>query len=92
MRVKSVLWVFLAFVFCAGAAGAAEEVPFHIGIMTGTVSQSEDDLRGAELMIQKYGSTSEGGMITHITYPDSFMSEMETTIGQTILKKILTLI
>ena len=52
MRVKSVLWVFLAFVFCAGAAGAAEEVPFHIGIMTGTVSQSEDDLRGAELMIQ----------------------------------------
>ena len=36
LRVKSVLWVFLAFVFCAGAAGAAEEVPFHIGIMTET--------------------------------------------------------
>ena len=81
MRVKSVLWVFLAFVFCAGAAGAAEEVPFHIGIMTGTVSQSEDDLRGAELMIQKYGDTAQGGMITHITYPDSFMTEQETTIG-----------
>ncbi|MBQ9565792.1 MAG: DUF3798 domain-containing protein, partial [Synergistaceae bacterium] len=50
--------------------------------MTGTVSQSEDDLRGAELMIQKYGDSSKGGMITHVTYPDNFMSEMETTITQ----------
>ncbi|MBQ4419032.1 MAG: DUF3798 domain-containing protein [Synergistaceae bacterium] len=55
---------------------------FHIGIMTGTVSQSEDDLRGAELLIKKYGDASKGGMITHITYPDQFMSEMETTITQ----------
>ena len=59
--------------------GAAK---FHIGIVTGTVSQSEDDLRGAELMIAKYGDVSKGGMITHITYPDQFMSEMETTITQ----------
>ncbi|MBQ7569692.1 MAG: DUF3798 domain-containing protein, partial [Synergistaceae bacterium] len=50
--------------------------------MTGTVSQSEDDLRGAELLIKKYGDASKGGMITHITYPDQFMSEMETTITQ----------
>jgi hypothetical protein len=64
----------------AGAAWAAE-APFHIGIMTGTVSQSEDDLRGAERMIEEYGDSSKGGMITHITYPDNFMSEMETTIG-----------
>ena len=41
-----------AFCFCAPAMA---EAPFHIGIVTGTVSQSEDDLRGAELMIQKYG-------------------------------------
>ena len=84
MRMKSVLWGLLILVFCAGATGAAEEAPFHIGIMTGTVSQNEDDLRGAELLIQKYGSTSEGGMITHLTYPDNFMSEMETTIGQLV--------
>ena len=84
MRMKSVLWGLLIFVFCAGATGAAEKAPFHIGIMTGTVSQNEDDLRGAELLIQKYGSTSEGGMITHLTYPDNFMSEMETTIGQLV--------
>ena len=73
----------MVFLF-AGAAAAAEEAPFHIGIMTGTVSQSEDDLRGAELMIQKYGNSAERGMITHLTYPDNFMSEMETTIGQIV--------
>jgi len=64
------------------AAKKAEEAPFHIGIVTGTVSQSEDDLRGAELMIEQYGDSAKGGMITHVTYPDNFMSEMETTITQ----------
>ena len=63
---QSVLWGLLIFVFCAGATGAAEEAPFHIGIMTGTVSQSEDDLRGAEPMIQKYGNSAEGGMVTQL--------------------------
>ncbi|OUO93953.1 DUF3798 domain-containing protein [Cloacibacillus sp. An23] len=71
--------VMLAFCFCAPAMADA---PFHIGIVTGTVSQSEDDLRGAELMLQKYGDVSNGGMIQHLTYPDNFMSEMETTISQ----------
>ena len=52
--------------------------------MTGTVSQSEDSLRGAELMLERYGNSSEGGMITHVTYPDNFMSEMEVTIGQLV--------
>jgi len=63
-------------------AATANPAPFHIGIVTGTVSQSEDDLRGAELAIQKYGDVSKGGMIKHLTYPDNFMSEMETTITQ----------
>ena len=71
--------VLAAFCFCAPAMA---EAPFHIGIVTGTVSQSEDDLRGAELMIQKYGDVADGGMIQHLTYPDNFMSEMETTISQ----------
>ena len=62
---------------------AAAEVPeqFHIGIVTGTVSQSEDDLRGAEALIAEYGSVSEGGMVQHLTYPDNFMEEQETTIS-----------
>ena len=67
-----------------GPACAADPAPFHIGIMTGTVSQSEDSLRGAELMIRRYGDSASGGMITHVTYPDNFMSEMETTIGQLV--------
>ncbi len=34
-------------------AKAPEKAAFHIGIVTGTVSQSEDDLRGAELAIRE---------------------------------------
>jgi hypothetical protein len=55
---------------------------YHIGIVTGTVSQSEDDLRGAEELIRRYGAVSSGGIIQHITYPDSFMDQQETTITQ----------
>ena len=83
MKLKSVLLALLVCGLFALPALAAEP-DFHIGIVTGTVSQSEDDLRGAELMIQKYGDTAKGGMITHITYPDSFMTEQETTIGQIV--------
>jgi hypothetical protein len=64
------------------ASTALADAAFHIGICTGTVSQSEDDLRGAEAMIAKYGDVADGGMIKHITYPDNFMQEMETTISQ----------
>ncbi|HJA07936.1 MAG TPA: DUF3798 domain-containing protein [Candidatus Mailhella merdigallinarum] len=79
---------FVASMLCLGAvafaghASAAEPAKFHIGICTGTVSQSEDDLRGAEALIKKYGDVADGGMIKHITYPDNFMTEMETTISQ----------
>ena len=80
---KAPLLLFAALLaLCLCTAASAKEAPFHIGIVTGTVSQSEDDLRGAELMIKKYGDVSKGGMIKHLTYPDNFMSEMETTIAQ----------
>jgi len=52
---------------------------FKIGVVTGTVSQSEDDLRGAEQLIKEYKD-----MIVHVTYPDNFMQEMETTISQIV--------
>ncbi len=55
---------------------------YHIGIVTGTVSQSEDELRGAEALIAKYGEADKGGMIKHVTYPDNFTQEQETTIQQ----------
>lgn len=57
---------------------------YHIGIVTGTVSQSEDNLRGAEKVMEKYGAADKGGKIVHITYPDNFMQEMETTISQIV--------
>jgi len=78
--------VFLALIalvtFFAG--GALADAPFHIGIMTGTLSQSEDDLRGAEKLIEMYGDVANGGMIKHVTYPDNFSSEMETVIAQLV--------
>lgn len=66
----------------ASSAFAQEPAKFHIGICTETVSQAEDDLRGAEELIKRYGDASYGGMIKHITYPDNFMTEQETTISQ----------
>lgn len=57
-------------------------VTFHIGIVTGTVSQAEDEQRGAEAMIAKYGDADKGGMVRHLNYPDNYMQEQETTIQQ----------
>ncbi|MBR7064994.1 MAG: DUF3798 domain-containing protein [Treponema sp.] len=84
---KNILFVLLAsaliFVSCAKKQSSSA-ASFHIGIATGTVSQSEDDLRGAEELIARYGSVADGGMIQHITYPDDFMSQQETTISQIV--------
>jgi hypothetical protein len=68
----------LAILLVAGSAAAAAK--YHIGVMTGTVSQSEDDLRGAEQLIKEHGAVKDGGMIQHLTYPDDFMSQQETVI------------
>ncbi len=53
---------------------------YHIGIVTGSVSQSEDDRRGAEAFQAKYGEDK----VTLAIYPDNFTEELETTI-QTIV-------
>ncbi|MBU3128814.1 DUF3798 domain-containing protein [Clostridium tagluense] len=66
---------------CAKKPAVTETKKMHIGIVTGTVSQGEDDLRGAEAMIKKYGDAASGGMIKHVTYPDNFTQELETTIS-----------
>lgn len=56
----------------------------HIGIVTGTVSQAEDEFRAAQEAIKKYGNADEGGMIRHDTYPDRFEAEQETTISKIV--------
>ena len=64
------------------AEAPAEEAgeKFHIGIVTGSVSQSEDDRRGAEAFQAKYGEEN----VILAVYPDNFPEEQETTI-QTIV-------
>ena len=67
-----------------GSQAADSGAQYHIGICTGTVSQSEDDLRGAEELIRRYGRVADGGMIQHITYPDNFMDQQEVVISQIV--------
>lgn len=57
---------------------------YHIGIVTGTVSQAEDEFRAAEKAIELYGSADNGGIIKHDTYPDRFEAEQETTISKIV--------
>ncbi len=54
----------------------SEGADFHIGIVTGSYSQSEDDRRGAEAFQDKYGDD----MVTLAIYPDNFTEELDTTI------------
>ncbi|HRC82891.1 MAG TPA: DUF3798 domain-containing protein [Rectinema sp.] len=74
----------LAFLVVGTDVFAQAKAKFHIGIATETVSQAEDDLRGAEQLIKEYGSVKDGGMIQHITYPDDFMSQQETYISNVV--------
>jgi len=74
----------LTFILAGADVFAQTKAKFHIGVVTGTVSQSEDDLRGAERLIKDYGSVKTGGMIQHITYPDDFMSQQETFISSVV--------
>lgn len=59
------------------ATVALSKPTYKIGIATSTVSQNEDEYRGAEAAIKKYPD-----LIKHVTYPDNFMQEQETFIAQ----------
>lgn len=69
---------------CGGGNGSTtdstESSEFKIAIVTGTVSQSEDDRRGAEAIQAKYGEDR----VLLATYPDNFTEEYDTTV-QTIV-------
>lgn len=78
----AVVFVTLALFLIAGSAFAAAK--YHVGIVTGTVTQSEDDLRGAEQLIKEHGAVKDGGMFQHLTYPDDFMSQQETFISSVV--------
>lgn len=67
----------LSTVACTDTTSGDGDPEYKIGIVTGTVSQGEEEFRAAEKMIEKYGN-----MIEHVTYPDKFAQEQETTISQ----------
>lgn len=69
------LTMILSLAACGNKQGTAAVPKYKIGIMSGTVSQGEEEFRAAENMKAKYGD-----MIVTSTYPDRFMQEQETTI------------
>lgn len=60
-----------------GEEAGEEAGDYKIGIVTGTVSQGEEEFEAARNMVAKYGD-----MVKHVTYPDDFTKETETTIAQ----------
>ena len=95
-RIFSLLLVALMVFGLVGCRGAAnteaeseetksdskEEISedYKIGIITGTVSQGEEEFQAAQKMIEKFGKDK----IVTATYPDKFNDEVETTISQVV--------
>lgn len=67
----------------SSAAPAGSEAPannYKIAIITGTVSQNEEEFRAAENVKKAFPE----GMVVTATYPDNFSKEQETTISNTL--------
>ncbi|WP_278360814.1 DUF3798 domain-containing protein, partial [[Ruminococcus] torques] len=64
----------------AEAAKSEGSDNWKVAILTGTVSQGEEEFRAAERALETYGPEH----IVTATYPDNFMSEMETTVSQIV--------
>lgn len=52
---------------------------FKIGILTGTVSQGEEDYRAGQQIAARYP-----GRVNTATFPDNFSSEVETVVSQLV--------
>ena len=65
-------------VACGGSNETAAEsgADYKIGIITGTVSQGEEEYQAAQNLKAKYGD-----MVVTATYPDNFSTETEQTIA-----------
>lgn len=93
---KKLLSLLMILVMVIGMVGCSQPAPadtgseapaetaaasnFKIGIMTGTVSQNEEEYRAAENVQAKYGADR----VLHMTSPDKFMDEQETTIANLV--------
>lgn len=55
-----------------------EEGDWIIGVITGTVTQNEEEFQAGRQMQERFGADR----VLHVTYPDRFNDEIETTITQ----------
>ncbi len=70
-------WIILSLLFVLVLSSAVSASNWKIGILTGTVTQNEEEFRMAEQMQAEFGADR----IMISTYPDRFMQEQETTIS-----------
>ena len=63
-------------VACGGSSEKAASADYKIGIITGTVSQGEEEYQAAQNLKAKYGDK-----VVTATYPDNFSTETEQTIA-----------
>lgn len=70
----------MSMVACGNQATTGKDGKWKIGIMTNTVSQNEEEYRAAQNVLAKYGAEH----VIHMTYPDKFMDEQETTIANAV--------
>ncbi len=70
----------VAFAFAGGRGdAAASSGNYKVGIITGTVSQGEEEFQAAQKMAEMYP-----GIVVTATYPDKFSEEVETTISRVV--------
>ena len=81
---KKIVCLLLVAVMALGLCGMTVKAEandnWKVAILTGTVSQGEEEFRAAEKAVATWGADH---VITD-TYPDNFMSEMETTVSKLV--------
>lgn len=60
-----------------GTKGEAPEPAYKIGVVSPAFSASEDEYRGGQKVVEKYGD-----MIKHVVLPEDFTAEQETALSQ----------
>ncbi|MEG0144830.1 MAG: DUF3798 domain-containing protein [Clostridia bacterium] len=78
-KLLSMILVLVMVLGVAAVATAETADNYKIAILTGTVSQGEEEFRAAEREL-----TNDPDHIITDTYPDNFMAEMETTVSKLV--------
>ena len=62
----------------------SQSASYHIGIATIGFGQAEDEMRGAEALVQDFGDAKYGGAINHIIIPDDFPLKQSLIISDIV--------